>query len=49
MIIQSRLRKLTKLISQYDRFYVTLVYDDEQVQAQRVTLSEAHSELSISN
>ena len=34
----------TKLISQYDRFYVTLVYDDEQVQAQRFTLSEAHSD-----
>ena len=44
MIMQSRLRKFTKLIGQYDRFYVTLVYDDEQVQAQRVTLSEAHSD-----
>ena len=49
MIMQSRLRRFTKLIGQYDRFYVTLVYDDEQVQAQRVTLSEAHSELSISS
>ena len=47
MIMQSRSRKFTRLISQYDRFHVTLVYDDEQVQAQRVTLSEAHSELSI--
>ena len=44
MIMQSRLRKFTKLTSQYDRFYVTLVYDDEQVQAQRFTLSEAHSD-----